>query len=229
MATENNNPNIDQANKGSMAGMLREVLTAWLRGEVDDCLPAKVVSYDRAKNRACVQILVSVVGTGGEVIPRAQVQSVPVFTYSGGGFLINFPCKAGDHGWLKAADRDTSLHLQNGQAAKPNTKRLHSFEDGMFIPDMVQGYTIAGEDADSLVIQNTSGSVRVALSDTAINLAVGGSSVKVTEGHIDVVGQLTVTGGMAVSGAMTNGGVNVGNTHTHSGVQTGLENTGGPA
>ncbi|WP_310625809.1 Gp138 family membrane-puncturing spike protein [Limnohabitans sp.] len=212
-----NTPNIDPANKGSLAGMMREVLTAWLRGEVDDCLPAKVVSYDRAKNRASVQILVNVVGTSGEVIPRAVVQSVPVFTYSGGGFVINFPCKAGDHGWLKAADRDTSLHLQNGQAAKPNTKRLHSFEDGLFMPDMIQGYTISGEDAGSLVIQNVAGTVRVAISDTAIKLTAGSASVTVKDGHVDIAGQLT------------NNGVNIGSMHHHGGVQTGTGNTGGPA
>lgn len=69
---------------------------------------------------------------------------------------------------------------------------------------------------------------------------LAGTKVKVTAPLTEIVGNATISGtlavngavtalaGLAVTGALTNNSVNVGSSHVHSGVQSGTSNTGGP-
>ena len=206
-------PNLDKANDGDFAGVMTDVLQNFLRG-VDDMIPAKVVSYDDATNRAVIKPLVMLGTTDGQKISRAQLSNIPVFRFGGGGFFIRFPVKPGDFGWLKATDRDMSLIMQRGGLEDwPNTLRQHSFSDGMFFPDTLKSWVIDGANADALVIQSIDGSVCVSLHS---------GKVKIEAADIEVVGNMSVTG------TMTNNGVNIGSSHVHSGVQSGTSNTGGP-
>jgi phage baseplate assembly protein gpV len=50
-------------------------------------------------------------------------------------------------------------------------------------------------------------------------------SVKIT-GDLTVDKKTTLTGDVATKAGITNKGVNIGNTHTHGGVQSGTGNTG---
>lgn len=206
-------PNLDKANDGDFAGVMTDVLQNFLRG-VDDMIPAKVVSYDDATNRAVIKPLVMLGTTDGQKISRAQLSNIPVFRFGGGGFFIRFPVKPGDFGWLKATDRDMSLIMQRGGLEDwPNTLRQHSFSDGMFFPDTLKSWAIDGANADALIIQSLDGSVCVSLHS---------GKVKIEATDIEVVGNMSVTG------TMTNNGVNIGSTHVHSGVDAGPSNTGGP-
>lgn len=212
-------PNLDKANDGDFAGVMTDVLQNFLRG-VDDMIPAKVVSYDDATNRAVIKPLVMLGTTDGQKISRAQLSNIPVFRFGGGGFFIRFPVKPGDFGWLKATDRDMSLIMQRGGLEDwPNTLRQHSFSDGMFFPDTLKSWVIDGANADALVIQSLDGSVCVSLHS---------GKVKIEAADIEMVGSVQVTGNVAVTGTMTNNGVNIGSTHVHSGVDSGPSNTGGP-
>lgn len=69
---------------------------------------------------------------------------------------------------------------------------------------------------------------------------LAGTKVKVTAPLTEIVGNATISGtlavsgaitalaGLAVTGGLTNNSKNVGSTHVHSGVQTGASNTGAP-
>lgn len=173
----NAQPSRNPANDGSLEGMLTEILPKFLQN-VDDMLPAKVISYDREANRVRVQPLIQMLSTAGEVISRQPVASVPVFNIGGGGFVMSFNLQAGDLGWIKANDRDISLFLQNYEEQRPNTLRKHTFSDALFFPDVMRGYTIADEDAGNCVIQNLDGTVKISL---------GASSVKITAPACEVV------------------------------------------
>lgn len=211
-------PNTEQAIEGSLAGVQRETLTKWLRDEVDDMLPARVVSYNDATNRAVIQPLVMIGTTGGGKVSRAQVASVPVYRFGGGGFFMRFPIKPGDLGWLKANDRDTSLIFQAGGGEDwPNTKRLHSFSDAMFFPDTFKSWVIDGAHTDGAVWQSLDGTVVVALDAGKITLKAGASTITMTPSGVAIV-----------SPSLTHNGINVGATHTHSGVTVGAANTGAP-
>ncbi len=210
-------PSINPANTDSMIGVLRHVTEKFAQG-LDDMLPARVVSYDRAKNRAQVLPLVRLVTTEGQVVGRAEVASVPVLQMGGGGYVLHFPIKPGDLGWIKANDRDISLFMQSFAESSPNTRRKHSFEDGLFIPNILTGHVIAAEDQDHAVLQSLDGSVRIALWP---------GQVKITAPKLVVVGDVEVTGKIVSGGDMIGGGISL-DTHRHTGVQPGSGSTGGP-
>ena len=219
-------PNLDIANDDNLSGIMSDVLANWLRG-VDDMIPARVVSYDDASNRATIKPLVMLGTTDGQKISRAQLANIPVFRFGGGGFFIRFPVKPGDFGWLKATDRDMSLVMQRGGLEDwPNTLRQHSFSDGMFFPDTLKSWVIDGANADAMVLQSLDGTVCVSLHSGKV--AIDAPQVVVTAPSVEITGNVQVTGNMAVAGTMTNNGVNIGSTHVHSGVDSGPSNTGGP-
>lgn len=230
------NPSRDPANDDSLLGFANEILQKFLQ-RVDDMLPARVISYDRTTNRVQVVPLVRVITTAGQQIGRAQIASVPVLQLGGGGFTLNFPLKRGDLGWIKANDRDISLVLQSYAENAPNSKRMHSFEDCVFIPDVMTGTTIQGEDTDNAVLQTLDGSVRVALWADRLKLTAGAFSVTIGPAsiHLDAgAASYTLTSaGHVFAGPVTMpDGATIASipftSHKHTGVTTGGSNTGGP-
>ena len=192
----------DPANDDSLTGTFKEVLKKFLQS-TDDMLPAMVQQYDRAKNMARVQPLIQVVDTEGQTFNRAPLANVPVLLLGGGGFFVSFNLPTGSLGWIKSNDRDISLFLQQHANNRPNTARLHTFEDSLFIPDIMTGYTIAGEDEQAAVIQSTNGSVKISLSNDRININAPAIN-------------LTASGAVAITSAtLTHNGINVGDTHVH--------------
>lgn len=221
MATAPNAPpSRDPANAGSLLGMANELLRKHLQG-VDDMLPARIVSYDRATNRAQVVPMIRILTTDGRQIERAQIASIPVMWPGGGGFILNFPLNPGDLGWIKANDRDISLFLQTFKTNAPNSLRLHSFQDAVFLPHPMTGYSISGEDADAAVLQSLDGSVRVSVGAGRVKLTAGALSVTVGPSSIDFVGPVNIPGGATIAGIPFG-------THKHTGVATGGGTSGGP-
>lgn len=163
-------PSISPADRESMPGMMRLVLSKFLQ-RTDDMLPAEIVSYDRTTNLAQVHPLIVIITTSNTQVQRASIQAVPVFQLGGGGVVASFDLNKGDLGWVKANDRDISLFKQFHRSSPPNTYRKHSFEDAMFFPDtMFQGVTIASEDSSNFVLQNLAGTVRMAWWSTFLKI-----------------------------------------------------------
>jgi hypothetical protein len=222
--TDQQQPTNDQASTGSLFGQSKEMLVKWLREEVDDCLPARVISYNDATNRAVIRPIVQLGLTDGSKLSRAQIANIPVYRFGGGGFFMRFPIKAGDLGWLKANDRDISLTMQAGGGEDwPNTKRLHSFSDAVFYPDTFKQWVIAAANADSAVWQSMDGGVCIALSATGVTISVGGVSWAMTAAGINMI---------TPPGGLKHNGKNVGDTHLHAGPATAplgpVSNTGTP-
>lgn len=217
MSTNEIIPSQEPSADSSMGATLREVFKKLLQS-VDGMLPATVVSYNRATNRATVVPSVNMVTTNGENLQRAPYANIPVLAYGGGDFLINFPLKPGDTGWIEACDRDVSLWLQGrgSSNAPPNTHRVHSFSDGRFIPDMLGNYTIADEAGTTgLTIQHKDGESAIVLLADRILIKSGGVDI------VNTTRPGTVTGGLVIDG-ITFG------THKHTGVQSGGSTTAGP-
>ena len=242
------------ANNSGLAGVLTTVLGKFLQN-VDDCLPARVQSYDRKANVATVQPLVAVLTTEGGVVPRANIASVPVLAIGGGGFVVNFPLKNGDLGWIKASDRDISLYMQSLKEAKPNTDRKHSFSDGLFIPDIFRNYEIDGEDfAANMVIQSLDASVRVSLWPDRVKMTADATSLEINKdgtitgaapqkmffdtplvefagifksGVKNAGGISTMAGGLQTDDDVVAGGISI-RGHSHDGVQPGGGQSGKP-
>ncbi|MCG1038801.1 MULTISPECIES: Gp138 family membrane-puncturing spike protein [Burkholderiaceae] len=217
-------PSHDPANTGGLAGTLREVFKKLMQG-VDDMLPAKIVGYDRKCNVATVQPQIMMLTTENRTLSRPPLARVPVLALGGGGFVMSFPLKPGDAGWIKASDRDISLYLQSGGEVGPNTQRLHSFADGLFIPDVMRGYTLADEDKANAVLQSADGLVRVALWSDKLKLTA--PMVELDAANVHCTGNLTADGRVTGRGGVTFGETPA-ETHRHDGVQRGSDTSGGP-
>lgn len=233
-------PNADQSDDGNMTSILASFIKNILM-EVDDMMPAKVISYDDVNNRAVVQPMMMIVGTDGSKTSRPQYANIPVYRFGGGGFFMRFPIKPGDVGWIKANDRDISLFFQRGcEEDQPNTDRVKNFGDAMFFPDSMKAWIIDGKNMDAVVLQSLDGNVCLSLhADKAIldtpRFEVNSDEIEMNAELTTINSDVIVNGDHAVmgsssseGGAMTHNGVDVGSTHTHGGVQSGSSNTGTP-
>ena len=231
-------PNSDQAGRDELQGGVTEAIRRFFLNEFEGMLPARVVSYDDATNRAVIKPLVMIGTTSGGKVSRASVANIPVYRFGGGGFFMRFPVKPGDLGWLKANDRDISLIFQRGGLEDwPNTERLHKFSDAMFFPDTFKDWVIDGTNADAAIWQSMDGTVCISLH--AGKARVVAPLVEVEAPTVDVLSEtVTVTTTQAtlnatlttinsnvelngtlaiVGGALTHNGKDVGSTHYHVG------------
>jgi hypothetical protein len=220
--TTPNAPDIDPANNGTLAGTLQFCFKKFIQN-VNGMLPAKVIAYDRITNRVQVQLLISIITTDGNIIPRSQIASLPVLQLGGGGFFLSFNLNTGDLGWVLANDRDISLFLQNYEQAAPNSARIKNFADGLFIPDIMTGYDIAPEDASSVVLQNLDGTIKISLQSDRI---------KLTAPLVEITGGLQVDGVISSEGSnpltinsplIANNGISISGGGTNSLTVTGNE------
>jgi hypothetical protein len=201
----------------------------------DNCLPAQVIDYDRAQNTATVKPMIMVVRVDGTTMSRDPIAEVPVIALGGGGFVVNFPMKQGDLGWIFAADRDLSLFLQALGEQAPNSTRAHRFDDSIFVPDKFRQYVIDQEDDDAMVIQTLDNSTKIAIhqnGDVKIKsptkLTVEAPNAEFT-GNVKIDQNLEVGGTGKVDGSsLTVNGVEVYN-HDHQYVPgTGTPTKTGP-
>jgi len=197
----NNNPSIDPANNGSLAGSIKFAFNK-LTQQKDGMLPAKVIEYDREENRVQVQLLITLITTDGSQVPRPQIASLPVILLGGGGYFLGFPLAPGDLGWVMANDRDISIFLQSYAQSPPNTERVKSFSDGIFIPDIMTGYTIDGVDDNNFIIQNKAGTEKITIGAAGIKVQ-SAVEVKVTAPLVTVDASTVSIASPAISINMT--------------------------
>lgn len=201
----------------------------------DNMIPAQVISYDRVKNTAQLQPMIKVVTVTNTTMSRHSLANIPVISLGGGGYNINFPLKAGDLGWIIAADRDLSTFLEDLTESPPNSTRIHQFADSWFIPDVFRKYTIASEDSsdEAMVIQSTDSTVRISISQSSGQVKITAPTMVIVDapqttftGNVTIDQNLTVTenttitenltvaGNATVDGTLTNNSIDV-TTHHH--------------
>ena len=199
--TINANPSVDPANEDSLAGTFKHAFNKLLQS-VDGMLPARVVAFDRKKNRVQVQPLIMVLSTNRETVSRAQLASIPVLQIGGGGYMMNFNLTPGDLGWILASDRDISNFLQSYAEAQPNTLRKNDFADSLFIPNIMHNFNILDEDEEHAVLQSVDGAVRIALWPDKVKI----TPELLVAGDVVIQGDLTVEGATATNGGLTSTG-----------------------
>lgn len=214
---DNQPRSVNPANESDLTGVIRLAVQKEVQA-LDSMMPVEVVSYDRATNRATVRHLIQMQGTDGEKVDRAPVSSIRVYQFGNGAFSMSLPIKPGDKGWLMAADRDISILQQDLDAVDaPNTRRMHSFQDGMFMPDAMKMGDVPAGEGDRVVIGATGGGTILSFDDSGFYFTVGG-----------VTSKLTAAGWETTGGSIKHDGLDIGSTHTHSGVVVGSADTGVP-
>ena len=181
-------PAHNPADENTIEG-LNNVLVDKIALGLQNVIPAIVQSYDKATNRAVVKPAITGIASQGQKVPKEPYIDIPVLHISGGGFVVSFPIKAGDTGWLIACDRNISLFKQNLTESAPNDFRKHKFEDGFFIPDKINNTPLTN--TNSLLIQDSTGNISIELTATGVNI----KGLTAITGNTSVTGNLTVSTG----------------------------------
>ena len=92
-------PSINPAETNSESGK-NDFLFDKLLGKIEKIAPAQIISYDRQKNRAVVQILNQSITSEGGKLTRQPLKDIPALVLYGGDFVLSFPIKTGDIGWI---------------------------------------------------------------------------------------------------------------------------------
>lgn len=198
---DSRNPNDEDLLTGAF-----NVLSDHIKKKMQKGLPVRVTKVSNDRKFVNVQPQILIVDSGGNTVERGEVKGIPVATSGAGNFLITFDIQVGDLGWIEASDRDISLFKQSYAMSKPNTRRMHSFSDARFIPDIMTDFTIDGEDTDAMVIQNRDASVKISLNQNRIKLKApafeietSGMMTAVCDGGIDLNGMTIDPAGAAES------------------------------
>jgi len=210
-------PSYNPADAQSQTGMY-EFIIKQVMSKLEKVAPAQILSYDRKRNRARVQILAQDITSNGEILPRVPIGNVPALMLAGGGFVISFPIKKDDIGWLVTSDRDISIFKNLLKMFAPNTYRKHKYESSFFIPDKVSGFEVSEEDTDALLITSYDGKTKLSIKPNEITLTAPTTTIN---GNLQVNGQINATGDVLGAGISLS-------THIHSGVEPGSGTTGTP-
>lgn len=162
-----------------------------------------------------VQPLVNQLDGDGAAVAHGPLYNLPYLRIQGGADALILDPKVGDKGIAIFADRDISAVKSSGQQSNPGSYRTNDMSDGMYLGGILNGiptqyvrFSSAGIDIVSPTqIQLTAPSIRL------VGPVVGTSTITAP----NVVGTTNVTfGGKS------------GIAHVHSGVTTGLNNSGPP-
>lgn len=164
--------------------------------------------------------------------------TVPVF----GPQYIRYPLQPNDQGFLIAADATLSFNsgLNQGKAAGADNTNWGNMSQLMFMPIgnknwfSVDGNVLFMYGPNGVELTTKNRDCTLILTSTGVAINLNGGNLTVSNGNVTMTGNLTVDGsitglnGMAITGAATNNGTNIGSTHVHGGVQAGGSNTSTP-
>lgn len=216
-------PAYTPANVGTQAGITDFAIRKALE-KLEKVAPAQIISYDRTTNRASVQILNQSITSTGEKLTKKPLENIPVLMMSGGGFTFSFPIKQGDTGWIVAADRDISVFKQLLQVFAPASYQIHRYKDSFFIPDKVNGFELAEEDTNAVILTSLDGTTKISVISGQVTIT---TPQTVINGNIQVNGSIIATDTITSNTDVISAGIS-GKSHTHSGVEPGGGSTGAP-
>lgn len=197
---------------------LRFIIEQQMLG-LNTCLPVRVLSVQASGvapvGFVSIQILVDQITGNDMTVPHGEITNVPYMRLQGGANAVIIDPSIGDVGIACFSSRDISAvknaiqsSLQNGRSTfPPGSRRAYSFSDAMYIGGMLNA-------APTQYIQFAEGGIIV---HSPVAVTVEAPAVTVNATTINSTGSLTHTGNASFIGTMTNNGVNIGSTHTHTG------------
>lgn len=201
-------------------------------------MPVKVISFDASKQTVSVQPMIKVTLNAGGSMPLPVLVDVPVKFPRGGGFAVTFPIIAGDEGIVIISDRCIDGWYQSGSLSDPLDLRLHDLSDAFFLagvsslPNVIKSF-----DSDALVMRKLDNSAYLKIEQSGA-VSIDGTMCTIKcplifeqgmQGANSLGGEaMGVSGSLKhTGGELSSNGV-VLDTHTHSGVTAGGDNTGAP-
>ncbi len=178
---------------------------------------------------------------------------VPIVWPGAAGFIMTFPVPVDSEVLVIFSSRCIDAWWQSGGIQKPMEARMHDLSDGFAIPGpRSQPNVVSGISSTEFQIRNGAGTSYFAIGADGKLKIVAPAEVDITAPLCKITGNLTVSGTIVATGGITGatlatagagsatigGAVNVTGdviaggvslkTHVHSGVTTGLSNTGAP-
>lgn len=211
-----------------LATLLRTATQQAMR-TINTCLPGTILNYNAGAQSASVQPMLKLRQPDGREESIPVLNNVPVIWPRSGGASLTFPVRAGDGCLVMFTQRSIDEYKSSGEVSIPLDPRAYDLSDAVAIMGFVSFG--GGGGADDAVELNF-GSSKVTLKENTVE--VTGTAITLT-GAVTVAGNLTVSGAGGGSGVVNinaplllHNGTNVGDSHTHSGVQTGGGTTGAP-
>ncbi|RKS87343.1 hypothetical protein DES39_0564 [Orbus hercynius] len=218
----------------------------------------KVVAVNIANLTVDIKPLLLGETTDGEIIESSVIYNVKYMRIQSGSSAIIIDPTAGDIGLVSVCDRDISIIKETKTFATPGSGRIHSLSDSIYLggvlnrtPTQYVKFTADGIEIYSPTkITATAPSVTANCDDLTANVT---NSTKLTSNTVDITADISVSISsprIALNGSLTASPLNGSgtatinmplnsteeitangialSTHTHSGVQSGGDSTGGP-
>lgn len=186
----------------------------------------EIVSFNPETQTAEVKVKMSFL-LNGEIKEYPLLLDCPCIILAGGQGSVTFPIQAGDSCLVLFNDRDMDNWYAGGQTMPPRTDRLHDFSDAIALvglrnkQNQISGYFAQGTEikyaGSTIKLENG----KVTVTNGTSTVEMNGAAVTVTSANISLVGNVAVTGAFTVNGK------DIGPTHKHSGVRSGSDQSGG--
>ena len=173
---------MNESSEKQLVDLIKQLMST-VKKELEVSIPCEITAVTSRK-KVTVKPLIKIVDKLGNTYSRDVIEGVPVFALGTSNMVASMPVAVGDKGWLQASDRDLSLFLQSFEESEPPTNRMHSFSDGLFVPDAMNDYTIAEEDAGALVIQTSDGINKITMDATKTRVVNGAVDITIEGGAV---------------------------------------------
>lgn len=133
-------------------------------------LPAKIISYDPAKQCADVQPVVKTVDADGNALDMPIIPCCQVLFPAGGGYSFVFPLDAGDPCIVVFSSKSMAQWVPGGdEAARPESARRGDLADGVVIPGLrPQSNALAAAQGGSLSLGLDDGSSTITIDNAGL-------------------------------------------------------------
>ncbi|WP_416425578.1 Gp138 family membrane-puncturing spike protein [Pseudomonas sp. App30] len=190
-------------------------------------LPATLIAFDPGTQRAQIQLGVKrrQKGIWKDI---SVLVDVPVVFPGSQSWAFFYAMSKGDEGWAHFSQRCIDDWLTAGGSVQPSSLRMFDATDAMFQPGVRSAATaFAPMPSAGAGLANKSGTVSITATDTSISLKMESTTIVSTGSSITLTagGQTLVLS----SSGLTHNGVNIGQTHTHTGVMAGNATSGPPS
>lgn len=193
--------------------------------EMQVAVPAVVVSFNASTQTVVVQPAIQehlLIQGIPKPFSLPQLSNVPLGCLRMGGFSITFPAQAGDEGLVVFANMCIDAWWQSGGTSNIQIeRRRHDLSDGLFFPMFwSQPRVIPNYSQTNLEIRTDDGTCK-------ISIAPNGGVVITAPNNLTLNGNLIVNGSISSTGDAVMDGIDY-KTHVHSGVSTGVGDSGPP-
>lgn len=206
--------------------LLLEQFFSGRQSQMWTAMPAIVQAYEPSTLTCTVQVAIQgrVEDSQGNIrlVTLPQLLKCPVVFPHAGGCSITFPIKQGDECLVVFASRAIDFWWQNGGIQPAAEPRMHDLSDGFVIlAPYSQKKKIGSPSTSEIEIRSDDGSAKIALNPSTHTITI------IAPNDLNITGDVNITGTVTVTEDVNASGISL-NSHTHGGVSTGPNSTGGP-